>query len=214
MKKISYIFIIFLTLVALYFSPIHLPSKLAGPVTFLGLMALVDFKRIGLLMGLGLMLSALGDWQGTQGNFMGQMAFFGLAHVAYICYFVSRLKNIPKWKDNLGVAIPWFIILGGWAFIHVVPEVPEGMMRIGVSIYCVLILTMLSTAFLQRDWLFALGAFLFVVSDLSLAWNKFLGPIPYVHWYIMVPYYGAQWCLFYRATSVASGACSCTSQGK
>jgi alkenylglycerophosphocholine/alkenylglycerophosphoethanolamine hydrolase len=213
MKKISYIFIIFLTLVALYFSPIHLPSKLAGPVTFLGLMALVDFKRIGLLMGLGLMLSALGDWQGTQGNFMGQMAFFGVAHVAYICYFVSRLRNKPDWKVALGWAIPC-ILIGVFAFIKVVPMVPSGIIKTGVIVYCLLILTMLWSSLLQKDWLFALGAALFVLSDFILAWNKFVSPIDYASWCIMVPYYGAQWCLFYRATSVASGACSCTSQGK
>jgi hypothetical protein len=29
-----------------------------------------------------------------------------------------------------------------------------------------------------------------------------------------VPYYGAQWLLFYRATCVALSACSCISQEK
>ena len=142
MKRLSYIFIVFLTLAALYFSPIHLPSKLVYPVAFLGLMALLDYKHIGIQMAQGLVLSALGDWQGTQGNFMGQMAFFGLAHVAYICYFVSRLRNKPDWKVALGWAIPC-ILIGVFAFIKVVPMVPSGIIKIGVIVYCLLILTML-----------------------------------------------------------------------
>lgn len=213
MKRLLYIFIIFLTLAVLYFSPVHLPNKLAGPVTFLGLFALVDFKRIGILMALGLVMSALGDWQGTQGNFLGQMGFFGLAHVAYICYFVSRLRTKPDWKIAIGLAIPC-IIIGAFAFINVVPMVPTGVIKIGVIVYCLLILTMLWTSLLQKDVWFALGAALFVISDFILAWNKFVTSIDYASWFIMVPYYGAQWLLFYRATCVASGACSCISQEK
>ena len=213
MKKLLIISIVFLALAILYFSPVQSPSKLAYPVAFLGLMALIDNKRIGIFMAYGLVLSALGDWQGTQGNFLGQMGCFALAHVAYIAYFISRLKHQPDWKLVISAIIPC-IILGVVAIFWVIPEVPEGILQIGVSIYCLLILTMMWTAFLQKDWLFALGAALFVCSDFILAWNKFVSPIDDASWCIMVPYYGAQWMLFYRATSVASGACSCTSQGK
>ncbi len=214
MNKILYISILFFALAILYFSPVQLPSKLAYPVAFLGLMALLDFRHIGISMALGLVFSALGDWQGTQGNFLGQMGFFGLAHVAYLCYFVRRSKNVPNWKRAIGYSMTSAMMIGGFAFIVIVPEVPTGIIKIGVSIYIVLIMTMMFTAFLQRDWLFALGAALFVISDFILAWNKFLNPIPHASWFIMVPYYLAQWLLYYRATTVASAACSCTSQDK
>lgn len=207
------LFMVFLVLAAMYFAPVRLPSKLAYPVAFLGLMALLDYKHIGISMALGLVFSALGDWQGTQANFLGQMGCFALAHVAYIAYFISRLKHKPDWKLVVSAIIPCLII-GVVAIFWVIPEVPKGILQIGVSIYCVLILTMMWTAFLQKDWLFALGAALFVCSDFILAWNKFVSPIDNASWCVMVPYYGAQWILFYRATSVASGACSCTSQGR
>ena len=204
MKRIVYISIVFIALVVLYFSPIQLPSKLAYPVAFLGLMALIDHKHMCMLMALGLVFSALGDWQGTQGNFLGQMGCFGLAHIAYISYFVSRLKNKVEWKNVPGYTISTPIILGGLVMMLVVPLVPAGIIRIGVIIYSLLILSMLSAALLQRDWIFDLGAALFVCSDFILAWNKFVTPIHYASWFIMVPYYSAQWLLFYRATSVAS----------
>ena len=212
MKRLLFISIVFVALDFLYFSPVQSPSKLAYPVAFLGVMALIDNKRIGIFMSYGLVLSALGDWQGTQGNFFRQMALFGMAHIAYICYFASRIKNR---QDNKAGWMTWLCVLIGLiALIKVVPMVPSGALRTGVIVYCLLILTMLRMALLQRDIWFALGATLFVISDFILAWNKFVSPINHASWLIMVPYYGAQWLLFYRATSVASGACSCTSQAQ
>ena len=210
MKRLLFISIVFVALAILYFSPVQSPSKLAYPVAFLGVMALIDYKHISIWMAYGLVLSALGDWQGTQGNFFRQMALFGLAHIAYICYFASRIKSR---QDNKAGWMTWLCVLIGLiALIKVVPMVPSGTLRTGVIVYCLLILTMLRMALRQRDVWFALGATLFVISDFILAWNKFVSPINYASWCIMVPYYGAQWLLFFRATCVASGACSCTSQ--
>ncbi len=210
MKRLLFISVVFVALVILYFSTVQCPSKLAYPVAFLALMALIDYKHIGIWMVYGLVFSALGDWQGTQGNFFRQMALFGLAHIAYICYFASRLEN--KDNEKAGWATWLCVLIGVAAFIKVVPMVPSGTLRSGVIVYCLLILAMLRMALRQRDIWFALGAALFVVSDFILAWNKFVSPIDHASWCIMVPYYGAQWLLFFRATCVASGACSCTSQ--
>ena len=210
MKRLLFISIVFVALAILYFSPVQSPSKLAYPVAFLGVMALIDYKHISIWMAYGLVLSALGGWQGTQGNFSRQMALFGLAHIAYICYFASRIKSR---QDNKAGWMTWLCVLIALiALIKVVPMVPSGVLRTGVIVYCLLILTMLRMALRQRDVWFALGATLFVISDFILAWNKFVSPINYASWCIMVPYYGAQWLLFFRATCVASGACSCTSQ--
>lgn len=210
MKRLLFISIVFVALSLLYFSPVQCPSKLAYPVAFLALMALIDYKHIGIWMAYGLVFSALGDWQGTQGNFFRQMALFGLAHIAYICYFSSRLKK--KDVEKAGWATWLCVLIALVAFIKVVPMVPSGTLRSGVIVYCLLILAMLRMALRQRDIWFALGAALFVISDFILAWNKFVSPIDHASWCIMVPYYGAQWLLFFRATSVASGAYSCTSQ--
>lgn len=211
MKRLLFISIVFVAFAILYFCPVQCPGKLAYPVAFLALMALIDYKHIGIWMVYGLVFSALGDWQGTQGNFFRQMALFGLAHIAYICYFASRLEN--KDNEKAGWATWLCVLIGVAAYIKVVPMVPSGTLRSGVIVYCLLILAMLRMALRQRDIWFALGAALFVISDFILAWNKFVSPIDHASWCIMVPYYGAQWLLFFRATSVASGACSCTSQG-
>ena len=203
----------YVSLCFLYFSHIHLPSKLVYPVALLGIIALADGKHIGWLMAIGLVFSAFGDWQGTQGNFLGQMGCFGLAHLAYIGYFGQRIKqHIPKKQAVLRV-IP-ALLLGIVAFTMIVPHAPQGIVQMGVSIYCVLILTMLWMALLQNEWWFGTGAALFVLSDFILAWNKFVNPIDHVSWFIMVPYYTAQWQLFMRAITVASGDGSYTSQDR
>ena len=51
---------------------------------------------------------------------------------------------------------------------------------------------MLASALYQKDWIFAIGALLFVASDYILAWNKFVSPIAAEKYLIMVPYYLAQ----------------------
>ena len=203
----------YVALCLLYFSQIHLPSKLAYPVALIGITALADGKHIGWLMAIGLVCSALGDWQGTQGNFLGQMGFFGLAHLAYIGYFINRMQASFFWKRTILTAVPCLLI-EGMAFSLVVPHVPQGVLQIGVSVYCVLILMMLWFALMHKDWWFGIGATLFVLSDFILAWNKFVNPIDHVSWLIMVPYYTAQWLLFFRAITVASGVCSYTLQDR
>ena len=151
-------------------------------------------------MACGLVLSALGDWQGTQGHFLGQMALLGLAHIAYICYFARRIQRKPQDKA------PWMtvlcVLIGLVALLTIVPRVPTGALRTAVTVYCVLILTMLRMALQQRDSWFTLGAALFVLSDFILAWNRFVSPVAHATWLIMIPYYAAQWLLFFRASTL------------
>ena len=59
---------------------------------------------------------------------------------------------------------------------------------------------MLFMALLQRSRLYAAGACLFVFSDLMLAWNRFVEPLEYERYLIMVPYYLGQIFLFLRAS--------------
>jgi uncharacterized membrane protein YhhN len=59
---------------------------------------------------------------------------------------------------------------------------------------------LLFMAMLQRSSLYTLGAALFVISDLILAWNLFVEPISHAGAMIMTTYYFAQWLIFIRAT--------------
>ena len=69
-------------------------------------------------------------------------------------------------------------------------------LQAGVSVYILLILAMCLLAWRQKNPCYALGAWLFVLSDTVLAWNKFVSHIEGAGYLIMIPYYLGQWMLF------------------
>ena len=196
---------LFFTLVALFFLPIDVPHKLAFPVLslFIAGMWLIPWQ-----MCLAMLFSALGDYMGTCGNFIGQMGFFAIAHIWIISYFVKRYREkvepdkklTAKAKGYLSMVVFCTVALLFVAFTVVLPGAPKGIEKIGASCYAVIISTMLLLGLLQRSSLYALGAVLFVFSDFILAWNRFVEPVPYRNYLVLGTYYLAQWLLFIRST--------------
>jgi uncharacterized membrane protein YhhN len=196
---------LFLLFAFVYFSPLQIPHKIAFT---LGSAFVMSLWLCPWQITLALLFSALGDYFGSCHNFLGQMGFFGLAHIFYAWYFVKRYLNkvIVSRKPTVkahGLAFMLLLMVAALlavVFTKIFPCTPEGIIRIGVAIYAVLILTMLYFALLQRSSLFAIGAVLFVFSDFILAWNKFVEPIEYSGLLIMIPYYAGQFLLFMRST--------------
>ena len=196
---------VYLALTVFFFLPFDIPHKITPCVSalFIASLLLCPWQ-----ISLALLFSALGDHFGSCGNFLAQMGFFALGHIWFIVYFISRYfkkvepdrKLTGKAKGYLAMVIFCATVLLCVVFFRIVPLVPPGVLTIGVSIYAILICTMLVSAMLQRSSLFALGAILFVFSDFILAWNKFVEPVPYRHYLVLVPYFLAQWLLFIRAT--------------
>lgn len=196
---------IYLALTVFFFLPFDIPHKITPCVSalFIASLWLCPWQ-----MSLALLFSALGDHFGSCGNFLAQMGFFALGHIWFIVYFICRYFNkvepdrklTGKAKGYLAMVVFCAIVLLCVVFLRIVPLVPSGILTVGVSIYAILICTMLVSAMLQRSSLFALGAILFVFSDFILAWNKFVEPVPYRHYLVLVPYFLAQWLLFIRAT--------------
>lgn len=196
---------VYLALTVFFFLPFDIPHKITPCVSalFIASLWLCPWQ-----ISLALLFSALGDHFGSCGNFLAQMGFFALGHIWFIVYFISRYfkkvepdrKLTGKAKGYLAMVIFCATVLLCVVFFRIVPLVPSGVLTIGVSIYAILICTMLVSAMLQRSSLFALGAILFVFSDFILAWNKFVEPVPYRHYLVLVPYFLAQWLLFIRAT--------------
>lgn len=201
---------LYFLLVLFFFLPFDIPHKITPCVSalFIASLWLCPWQ-----MSLALLFSALGDHFGSCGNFLAQMGFFALGHIWFIIYFVRRYfrkvepdhKLTGKAIGYLSMVIFCAIALLCIVFTRITPEVPQGIMKIGVSIYAVLISTMLVAAMLQRSSLFALGAILFVFSDFILAWNKFVEPVPGRHYLVLIPYFLAQWLLFIRATKYRVG---------
>lgn len=195
----------FILFAALYFSPVQIPHKIAFTVgsAFIASLWLCPWQ-----ISFALLFSALGDYFGSCNNFLGQMGFFAIGHIFYIWAFVTRwLKKVEidkklttRTKGFMCMLFLMVAILLAVVFFKIVPCTPEGIIRYGVSIYAILISSMLYFALLQRSSLFALGAVLFVFSDFILAWNKFVEPVQYSKALIMIPYYAGQYLLFIRSS--------------
>ena len=186
--------IVFFLLVILFFSPIQMPYKLAYPLAFLTLCAL-RYSSCPMVLAMG--FSALGDYMGVCHNFWGQMGSFALAHIAFVVFFYRLYQQEKatmgiKWKS--AIVCLYGIVVGMCIVPHVL-----GPLQIGVSVYILLILAMCILAWMQKNPLYAVGAWLFVFSDTILAWNKFVSPIEWAGYLIMVPYYLGQWVLFVQS---------------
>jgi len=156
---------------------------------FLWLWLSVGLNGPLLWFGLGIFLSLTGDvllMISLDRFFLGGLVAFLLAHVAYVVGF-----NIPVPEMNFfGIVFALMIGLGGARIIRRIldrlPATGQGRMRLPIIIYSTVISVMLLSAMMKLvdiSWnasaaaLVAAGAFLFYLSDIILAWNKFVAPI-------------------------------------
>lgn len=204
-RKIIYISLIFIVLAAMYLMPAAalgqmLPEKvvrfrIAYPVAALALMG--AYLGMGWKFVLAFLFSCTGDALGAYGSFFGQMGYFALAHILLIWAFAEELWKVRK--TLVGLAVTAALV---FAFALVIPKVPEPGLQIGCGVYAVLITAMFGLSLTQRSPLFAIGAALFLISDMILSWNKFVGPVTAEKWLIMVPYYLGQLLIWLGAATL------------
>ena len=201
---------LFLCACVAFFMPVEIPHKITICTSIL---TAASLWLCPWQMTMALLFGALGDYFGSCNNFLAQMGFFAISHIWYITYFIGRyfkkvepdFKLTGKAKGYLAMVVFCALVLLVVVFVRIVPCTPVGIIRVGVCIYACLICTMLVMALLQRSSIYALGAVLFVFSDFILAWHKFVGPVPYRHYLVLVTYFLAQWLLFIRSTSFRIG---------
>lgn len=204
-RKIIYISLIFIVLAAMYLMPSAaleqmLPEKvvrfrIAYPVAALTLMG--AYLGMGWKFVLAFLFSCTGDAMGAYGSFFGQMGYFAAAHIILIWAFAEELWKVRK--TLVGLAVTAALV---FAFALVIPKVPEPWLQIGCGVYAVLITAMFGLSLMQRSPLFAIGATLFLISDMILSWNKFVGPVAAEKWLIMVPYYLGQLLIWLGAATL------------
>ena len=204
-RKIIYISLIFIVLAAMYLMPSAaleqmLPEKvvrfrIAYPVAALALMG--AYLGMGWKFVLAFLFSCTGDAMGAYGSFFGQMGYFALAHILLIWAFAEELWKVRK--TLVGLAVTAALV---FAFALVIPKVPEPWLQIGCGVYAVLITAMFGLSLMQRPPLCAIGAALFLISDMILSWNKFVGPVTAEKWLIMVPYYLGQLLIWLGAAAL------------
>lgn len=157
-----------------------------------------------LWFGLGILLSLLGDvllMISLDRLFLAGLISFLLAHVAYVIGFNSPLPALSAW----GFLLALMIGIGGVRILRriVAPLHTQGQagLRTPILIYGLVISLMLLSAMLKLtdvSWqagaalLVALGAFLFYISDIILAWLKFIAPIKHGRIYNILAYHLGQ----------------------
>lgn len=185
----------------LYFIPsFGLPHKICIPVFIL---TAFSIGKAPWQITAALFFSALGDLAGSFKAGFGdralvfQILFFALGHISYIlCFCITALRNKRDSNKKNGLYACVVLILCACIFVftftHIVPCVNVRFLKICVTCYAAIILTMLFFALMTRDWIIGLGAALFVTSDLILAWSMFVGELQGDGYLIMISYYAAQ----------------------
>lgn len=144
----------------------------------------------------GLVFSALGDafliWQ-DQGYFVHGLLMFAVTHVLYASAFGMRPLAL---RTGLVMAV-----LSGLCYAILYPGL-SGAFTYLVGVYVALVsfmgwramagLRLMGAAWRWTELAAGSGALLFIVSDLTIALNKFCFPVPYSRALIMSTYYAAQ----------------------
>lgn len=200
--------LVFIALACVYFIPaaslsgflpgIVVKYRIIGPLLALTVAgAFLLPVRMTLAMG----FSMAGDFAGAYGSFIFQMGFFAVAHIMLITYFAGRIAAVrPRIGKGAAAAVAVIVLaLLTLALTCIIPCAPSGVIRSGCAVYAALICTMAGLAMMQRNWIFSVGALLFLFSDMVLSWNKFVSPVDASRWLIMVPYYMGQLLLWVGA---------------
>ncbi|EFG2587012.1 lysoplasmalogenase, partial [Escherichia coli] len=132
------------------------------------------------LLVLGLALSALGDlFLSRDGDkaFLGGLASFLAAHIAYIVLFHRVGGGL-----DLIVAEPWRLALAALVVVFALAvlsillrRVPPSL-RIPVIAYSLTIMFMGVSALTLHNWMIIAGAAAFMASDTLLGWERFVSP--------------------------------------
>jgi len=152
------------------------------------LVATAGLKGALLWFGIGIIFSLVGDifLLFIDRFFMFGLIAFLLGHIAYLVGF-----NIP-FPQSLGVWAFGIAIVIGLSAVRLIRRIVDGVrskqqrLVVPVIVYSTVITLMLLSALLtlfRPEWystpayLVSLGAFLFYLSDIILAWNRFVSPI-------------------------------------
>jgi uncharacterized membrane protein YhhN len=133
----------------------------------------------------------------SENYFIFGLVSFLLAHICYILLF--RKDIVSKPKINNPNPLIYTLIGAFWLLMMYVLYPKLGEMKIPVTVYSLVICTMLTFAYYGSSvWkkpaanFILVGATFFVLSDGILAFNKFYQPLPFASFLIMCTYLIAQ----------------------
>jgi uncharacterized membrane protein YhhN len=129
------------------------------------------------------------------------LSIFLLAHLAYLIGFNIPIPKISGWEIFLAVMVGLGSARIMRRILNSVAARKQNQMRMPVILYSAVILFMLLSAMMKitdPNWginagaLVSLGAFLFYLSDIILAWQKFVAPMQHGRIYQIGTYHLGQ----------------------
>lgn len=180
------------------FEPLCFRMRLALPAAVLALGGIGLLPR---LITLGFVFCTVGDAMGVLGSFEGQMGGFAVAQIFFITQFIKDIRQgkVPRLgfvTASLICLLP--LIFAAW---NIFPNVQPLPIRIGCVVYALLLLSSVWTSILRafsiRRYIATIGCMIFLISDFTIAWNKFTEHIPHAGIYIMTTYYAALILIFF-----------------
>ena len=187
--------VLYLLLCGLYFSPIAAPHKLVYP---LGLLTLCSLRHRTPLLTLAFACSALGDLFGDLGTLLPQIGAFAMAQICYLLVLRRLVPKVSLRSILLAAALPAVLCIV--TYIAILPAIGAPIIKFGVVGYSLLIGAMVATALLTGRQKVGLGATLFVLSDLLLAFLTFLAPNHTLQSLSLVLYFAGQLLLWLGIT--------------
>lgn len=170
------------------------------PVFSLSLLAFFNIKGIkGKLIGIGLLFSGVGNIileLDRSGYFTYGLGAFLIAHIFYISAFISE----PELKRTRSLISFSMLAYGFIIGYFLIPNL--GDMIVPVTAYLCVILAMGISASIgsSNHYLVVVGACFFILSDSIIAINRFLEPISYSSFWIMITYYPAQFLIAFGSS--------------
>ena len=163
----------------------------AVPTLFAAVVAATASRTGGVAIPLALLCSSAGDYAGSTGNFLVQVAFFAVAHICYICDFAPR--RVSDRGRMVGATALAVVALGylGLVLSHIASQAEF----VAVAIYGLIIYIMGATAIFQHRkhyaW-YVVAAVLFILSDSLIVCGKYITTLPHGSEWVMITYYAAQ----------------------
>lgn len=163
----------------------------AVPTLYAALIAATASRTGGVAIPLALLFSAAGDYAGSTGNFIMQVALFAVAHICYISDFAPRrVASRGRFAGATALAVVTLCYLG-----LVLSYVASQAEFVAVAIYGLIIYIMGATAIFQQRRFYAwyiVAAMLFIFSDSLIVCGKYLVTVPHGNTWVMLTYYAAQ----------------------
>jgi len=159
----------------------------AKPATLLALLVYAGYGHPSPWLVAALAFSLLGDvfLMLPADLFLAGLGAFLVAHLAYVGAFAGPVVPRLVWLAVVvGVLAP--------VAARILRAVPDRALRAPVAVYSLAISLMVASAVASASTVAITGAVLFLVSDMLIAWNRFVQPRPWAPLAIIVTYHLGQ----------------------